>query len=195
MINQKHVVRLFSIGGVSRSGVAQIVLETRALRSKPRLKHGLTPASGSRNLLSKLGFFWFVIRYHKCLSCYEKLIAIRAILLKKQSTTPGKLGASFRDLAVLIRGLEWLERCRLWGPREFETTDIDSPGTGAKQRQDRATISWLVAAVRWKNVKARSYYCSLLPEPSPITGESEQSCEMFDTLPLEQTSRVDERKN
>ncbi|XP_014479533.1 PREDICTED: katanin p80 WD40 repeat-containing subunit B1 isoform X3 [Dinoponera quadriceps] len=45
-------------------------------------------------------------RYHKCLSCYEKLIAIRAILLKKQSTTPGKLGASFRDLAVLIRGLE-----------------------------------------------------------------------------------------
>lgn len=45
-------------------------------------------------------------RYHKCLSCYEKLSAIRAILLKKQST-PGKLGASFRELAVLIRSLEW----------------------------------------------------------------------------------------
>ncbi|KAL0126718.1 hypothetical protein PUN28_005228 [Cardiocondyla obscurior] len=44
-------------------------------------------------------------RYHKCLSCYEKLSAIRAILLKKQST-PGKLGASFRELAVLIRSLE-----------------------------------------------------------------------------------------
>ncbi|XP_011869787.1 PREDICTED: katanin p80 WD40 repeat-containing subunit B1 isoform X1 [Vollenhovia emeryi] len=44
-------------------------------------------------------------RYHKCLSCYEKLTAIRAILLKKQST-PGKLGASFRELAVLIRSLE-----------------------------------------------------------------------------------------
>ncbi|EFN71960.1 Katanin p80 WD40-containing subunit B1 [Camponotus floridanus] len=43
-------------------------------------------------------------RYHKCLSCYEKLSAIRAILLKKQST--GKLGASFRELAVLIRNLE-----------------------------------------------------------------------------------------
>ncbi|XP_072762780.1 katanin p80 WD40 repeat-containing subunit B1 isoform X2 [Anoplolepis gracilipes] len=44
-------------------------------------------------------------RYHKCLSCYEKLSAIRAILLKKQSTS-GKLGASFRELAVLIRNLE-----------------------------------------------------------------------------------------
>ncbi|XP_011642814.1 katanin p80 WD40 repeat-containing subunit B1 [Pogonomyrmex barbatus] len=44
-------------------------------------------------------------RYHKCLSCYEKLSAIRAILLKKQSTS-GKLGASFRELAVLIRSLE-----------------------------------------------------------------------------------------
>ncbi|XP_011172294.2 katanin p80 WD40 repeat-containing subunit B1 isoform X3 [Solenopsis invicta] len=44
-------------------------------------------------------------RYHKCLSCYEKLTAIRAVLLKKQST-PGKLGASFRELAVLIRSLE-----------------------------------------------------------------------------------------
>ncbi|KAG7207471.1 hypothetical protein KM043_009105 [Ampulex compressa] len=44
-------------------------------------------------------------RYHKCLSCYEKLSTIRGILLKKQST-PGKLGASFRELAVLIRSLE-----------------------------------------------------------------------------------------
>ncbi|KMQ92602.1 katanin p80 wd40-containing subunit b1 [Lasius niger] len=44
-------------------------------------------------------------RYHKCLSCYEKLSAIRAILLKKQPTS-GKLGASFRELAVLIRNLE-----------------------------------------------------------------------------------------
>lgn len=44
-------------------------------------------------------------RYHKCLSCYEKLSAIRAILMKK--STSGKLGASFRELAVLIRSLEW----------------------------------------------------------------------------------------
>lgn len=53
----------------------------------------------------------FVCRYHKCLSCYEKLTAIREILLKKQSTTPGKLGTSFRDLAVLIRNLEWQKLC------------------------------------------------------------------------------------
>ncbi|XP_011330395.1 katanin p80 WD40 repeat-containing subunit B1 isoform X2 [Ooceraea biroi] len=46
-------------------------------------------------------------RYHKCLSCYEKLSAIRPVLLKKQSSnTSGKLGASFRELAVLIRSLE-----------------------------------------------------------------------------------------
>ena len=44
-------------------------------------------------------------RYHKCLSCYEKLSTIRGILLKKQAT-PGKMGASFRELAVLIRSLE-----------------------------------------------------------------------------------------
>ncbi|XP_034176079.1 katanin p80 isoform X1 [Osmia lignaria lignaria] len=44
-------------------------------------------------------------RYHKCLSCYEKLSSIRNILLKKQSTS-GKLGASYRELAVLIRSLE-----------------------------------------------------------------------------------------
>ncbi|KAL2745384.1 katanin p80 WD40 repeat-containing subunit B1 isoform X1 [Vespula maculifrons] len=44
-------------------------------------------------------------RYQKCLSCYEKLSTIRGILLKKQSA-PGKLGASFRELSVLIRSLE-----------------------------------------------------------------------------------------
>ncbi|XP_078046137.1 katanin p80 isoform X3 [Augochlora pura] len=44
-------------------------------------------------------------RYHKCLSCYEKLQTIRGVLLKKQST-PGKLGATFRELAVLMRSLE-----------------------------------------------------------------------------------------
>nr|XP_050846369.1 katanin p80 WD40 repeat-containing subunit B1 isoform X3 [Vespula vulgaris] len=44
-------------------------------------------------------------RYQKCLSCYEKLSTIRSILLKKQSA-PGKLGASFRELSVLIRSLE-----------------------------------------------------------------------------------------
>lgn len=44
-------------------------------------------------------------RYHKCLACYEKLTTIRSILAKKQST-PGKLGVSFRELAVLIRSLE-----------------------------------------------------------------------------------------
>lgn len=45
-------------------------------------------------------------RYHKCLSCYEKLSTIRGVLLKKQ-TTPGKLGALFREMVVLIRSLEW----------------------------------------------------------------------------------------
>ncbi|XP_066593798.1 katanin p80 WD40 repeat-containing subunit B1 isoform X2 [Prorops nasuta] len=44
-------------------------------------------------------------RYHKCLSCYEKLSTIREILRKKQSTT-GKMGASFRQLSILIRNLE-----------------------------------------------------------------------------------------
>ncbi|XP_017878583.1 katanin p80 WD40 repeat-containing subunit B1-like isoform X1 [Ceratina calcarata] len=44
-------------------------------------------------------------RYHKCLSCYEKLSTIRGILLKKQ-TMPGKLGAGFRELAVLMRSIE-----------------------------------------------------------------------------------------
>ncbi|XP_076242540.1 katanin p80 isoform X2 [Calliopsis andreniformis] len=44
-------------------------------------------------------------RYHKCLSCYEKLSTIRSILLKKQAM-PGKLGVSFRELTVLIRSLE-----------------------------------------------------------------------------------------
>lgn len=50
---------------------------------------------------------WFYMRrYHKCLSCYEKLSTIRGVLLKKQ-TTPGKLGALFREMVVLIRSLEW----------------------------------------------------------------------------------------
>ncbi|XP_015592392.1 katanin p80 WD40 repeat-containing subunit B1 isoform X2 [Cephus cinctus] len=44
-------------------------------------------------------------RYHKCLSCYEKLGTIRTLLLKKQSS-PGKLGAGFRELGVLIRTLD-----------------------------------------------------------------------------------------
>ncbi|KZC06937.1 PREDICTED: katanin p80 WD40 repeat-containing subunit B1 [Dufourea novaeangliae] len=44
-------------------------------------------------------------RYHKCLACYEKLQTIRGVLLKKH-TIPGKLGAIFRELAVLIRSLE-----------------------------------------------------------------------------------------
>ncbi|OAD54327.1 Katanin p80 WD40-containing subunit B1 [Eufriesea mexicana] len=44
-------------------------------------------------------------RYHKCLSCFEKLSTIRGILLKKQSM-PGKLGAVFRELTALIRSIE-----------------------------------------------------------------------------------------
>ncbi|XP_012274168.1 katanin p80 WD40 repeat-containing subunit B1 isoform X2 [Orussus abietinus] len=44
-------------------------------------------------------------RYHKCLSCYEKLGAIRELLAKKQSAS-GKLGASYRELYGLIRTLE-----------------------------------------------------------------------------------------
>lgn len=44
-------------------------------------------------------------RYHKCISCYEKLVHVRSILLKKQ-TMSGKLGATFRELGGLIRTLD-----------------------------------------------------------------------------------------
>uniref|UniRef100_A0ABD2WVF6 Katanin p80 WD40 repeat-containing subunit B1 n=1 Tax=Trichogramma kaykai TaxID=54128 RepID=A0ABD2WVF6_9HYME len=44
-------------------------------------------------------------RYHKCVTCYDKLLQVRDILLKKQSM-PGKLGGSFRELCTLIRTLE-----------------------------------------------------------------------------------------
>ncbi|XP_058803027.1 katanin p80 WD40 repeat-containing subunit B1 isoform X2 [Phymastichus coffea] len=44
-------------------------------------------------------------RYHKCIACYEKLVLVRSILLKKQ-TMPGKIGATFRELGALIRTLE-----------------------------------------------------------------------------------------
>lgn len=44
-------------------------------------------------------------RYHKCLSCYEKLMSIKSLLVKKQSM-PGKLGASFRELCTVINNLD-----------------------------------------------------------------------------------------
>uniref|UniRef100_A0A0C9QVJ2 Katanin p80 WD40 repeat-containing subunit B1 n=1 Tax=Fopius arisanus TaxID=64838 RepID=A0A0C9QVJ2_9HYME len=43
-------------------------------------------------------------RYHKCLSCYERLEALRPIIQKKQSST-GQMGASFRELNVLMNTL------------------------------------------------------------------------------------------
>ncbi|XP_043285326.1 katanin p80 WD40 repeat-containing subunit B1 isoform X2 [Venturia canescens] len=44
-------------------------------------------------------------RYHKCFSCYDKLVSMRSLVQKKQSI-PGKLGASFRELTILMGTLE-----------------------------------------------------------------------------------------
>lgn len=44
-------------------------------------------------------------RYNKCLKCYKSLLSIRNFLLKKQ-TMQGKLGHSFRELLLLMDGLE-----------------------------------------------------------------------------------------
>ncbi|XP_011501573.1 PREDICTED: katanin p80 WD40 repeat-containing subunit B1 [Ceratosolen solmsi marchali] len=44
-------------------------------------------------------------RYHKCISCYEKLVQVRSVVLKKQ-TMSGKLGATFRELGGLIRTID-----------------------------------------------------------------------------------------
>ncbi|XP_076330249.1 katanin p80 WD40 repeat-containing subunit B1-like isoform X3 [Tachypleus tridentatus] len=44
-------------------------------------------------------------RYNKCVSCYNQLLSIRAFLLKRQ-TMQGKLGHSFRELHMLMQGLE-----------------------------------------------------------------------------------------
>ncbi|XP_043471346.1 katanin p80 WD40 repeat-containing subunit B1 isoform X1 [Leptopilina heterotoma] len=44
-------------------------------------------------------------RYHKCHSCYEKLMTIRSVILKKIAL-PGKLGASFRELDELMKTIE-----------------------------------------------------------------------------------------
>ncbi|KAK6623518.1 hypothetical protein RUM43_009370 [Polyplax serrata] len=44
-------------------------------------------------------------RYNKCLKCYKSLQSIRTFLLKRQ-TMQGKLGQSFRELLLLMEGLE-----------------------------------------------------------------------------------------
>ncbi|UYV81194.1 KATNB1 [Cordylochernes scorpioides] len=44
-------------------------------------------------------------RYNKCMSCYNHLLSVRAFLLKRQ-TLQGKLGQSFRELHILMQGLE-----------------------------------------------------------------------------------------
>ncbi|XP_076354215.1 katanin p80 WD40 repeat-containing subunit B1-like isoform X2 [Tachypleus tridentatus] len=44
-------------------------------------------------------------RYNKCVSCYNQLLSIRTFLLKRQ-TMQGKLGHSFRELHLLMQGLE-----------------------------------------------------------------------------------------
>ncbi|XP_034941846.1 katanin p80 WD40 repeat-containing subunit B1 isoform X2 [Chelonus insularis] len=43
-------------------------------------------------------------RYHKCLSCYEKLEAIRPLILRKQSSS-GQIGSTFREINVLMNTL------------------------------------------------------------------------------------------
>lgn len=96
-------------------------------------------------------FSSFLSRYHKCLSCYEKLSAIRAILLKKQST-PGKLGASFRELAVLIRSLEWPRKQRrpswIRPPVSSSVDDSVSSRWSAQWRNEGHVV-----AVKWKRNK------------------------------------------
>ncbi|XP_042143033.1 katanin p80 WD40 repeat-containing subunit B1 isoform X5 [Ixodes scapularis] len=44
-------------------------------------------------------------RYHKCMSCYNQLFSIRSFLLKRQ-TMQGKLGHLFREMHILMQGLE-----------------------------------------------------------------------------------------
>ncbi|XP_022238282.1 katanin p80 WD40 repeat-containing subunit B1-like [Limulus polyphemus] len=44
-------------------------------------------------------------RYNKCVSCYNQLLSIRTFLLKRQ-TMQGILGHSFRELHLLMQGLE-----------------------------------------------------------------------------------------
>lgn len=152
------------------NSTGRTILETRAFCLKPRWNSSTSAMIFCRSLVSS-----FVIRYHKCLSCYEKLIAIRAILLKKQSTTPGKLGVSFRDLAAIIRSLEWPELCRLWSPREFETTGIvseHSSGTDEEQRNDRAPLSRSrdeIATGRGYALKKRESAFLLLLSSSVVT--------------------------
>ncbi|XP_074099975.1 katanin p80 isoform X1 [Cotesia typhae] len=43
-------------------------------------------------------------RYHKCLSCYEKLEAMRTLIKKKQMIS-GQVGSSFREINVLMNTL------------------------------------------------------------------------------------------
>ncbi|XP_075733949.1 katanin p80 isoform X3 [Rhipicephalus microplus] len=44
-------------------------------------------------------------RYNKCMSCYNQLLSIRSFLLKRQ-TMQGKLGHLFREMHILMQGLE-----------------------------------------------------------------------------------------
>ncbi|RWS16114.1 katanin P80 subunit-like protein [Dinothrombium tinctorium] len=44
-------------------------------------------------------------RYHKCMSCYNQLLSVRAFILKRQ-TLQGKLGRTFRELSILMQNLE-----------------------------------------------------------------------------------------
>ncbi|XP_063229661.1 katanin p80 WD40 repeat-containing subunit B1 isoform X2 [Bacillus rossius redtenbacheri] len=44
-------------------------------------------------------------RYTKCVNCYKKLMSVRAFLLKRQ-TLQGKLGQTFRELLLLMEGLD-----------------------------------------------------------------------------------------
>lgn len=112
-------------------------------------------------------------RYHKCLSCYEKLSAIRAILLKKQST--GKLGASFRELAVLIRNLEWPKLRRLrpsWirppilssvNDRRFHPEDEGLIATTARNKHREAAMKLAVISYRGRRVCKSLFLLLLLP--------------------------------
>ncbi|XP_053594219.1 katanin p80 WD40 repeat-containing subunit B1 isoform X2 [Microplitis demolitor] len=44
-------------------------------------------------------------RYHKCLACYEKLEAMRTLIKKKQMSSSGQVGSSFREINLLMNTL------------------------------------------------------------------------------------------
>lgn len=152
-------------------------------------------------------------RYHKCLSCYEKLSAIRAILLKKQSTS-GKLGASFRELAVLIRNLEWpmLRRLRpswIRPPTLYRRFHVLMTRARSSRTSRSSNEACFVASHRGRHAFVKIHPCCLIDRlllviiilvAAPILQESEQNCEIYSLLiyqmawPVAKFVIIDEKK-